>query len=59
MYTLEEEPSEIIGLRCTLLEDYNGYTEGTIVGDFGTTILVRLDSGKEIAEYRDELIIYD
>ena len=58
MYTLEES-SEITGLRCTLLEDYQGYTEGTIVGGFGNTVLVRLENGKEIAEYRDEVIIYD
>lgn len=54
-----EELTEIIGLHCTLLTPYNGYTEGTIVGDYGITIVVRLESGKEISEYRDEVIIYD
>ncbi|WP_342975309.1 ribonuclease P [Phocaeicola dorei] len=58
MYEYEEE-SEIIGLSCTLLTPYKGYTEGTIVGDFGNKIVVRLSSGKEIVEYRDEVIIYD
>ena len=48
-----EEDSEIIGLSCTLLTPYRGYTEGTIVGDYGLT------SGKEIEEYRDEVIIND
>lgn len=54
-----EEDSEIIGLSCTLLTPYRGYTEGTIVGDYGNTIIVRLTSGKEIEEYRDEVIIND
>jgi len=58
MYEYEEE-SEIIGLSCTLLTPYKGYTEGTIVGDYGNKIIVRLTSGKEIVEYRDEVIIYD
>ena len=54
-----EEPSDIIGLHCTLFTPYKGYTEGTIVGDYGNTIVVRLDSGKEVVEYRDEVIIYN
>ncbi|WP_026367501.1 hypothetical protein [Bacteroides sp. 14(A)] len=58
MYEYEEE-SEIIGLSCTLLTPYKGYTEGTIVGDYGNKVIVRLTSGKEIVEYRDEVIIYD
>lgn len=58
MYEYEEK-SEIIGLSCTLLTPYNGYTNGTVVGDYGIEIVVRLDNGKEIVEYRDEVIIYD
>ena len=54
-----EEDSEIIGAHCTLLTPYKGYTEGTVVGDFGNKIVVRLNSGKEVVEYRDEVIIYD
>lgn len=54
-----EEDSEIIGLSCTLLTPYRGYTEDTIVGDYGNTVIVRLTSGKEIEEYRDEVIIND
>ena len=54
-----EEQTEIIGARCTLHEAHKGYTEGTIVGDFGLRIVVRLDNGKEIVEYRDEVTIYD
>ena len=56
MYEYEED-SDIIGLSCTLLNPYKGYMEGTIVGDYG--IVVRLESGKEISEYRDEVIIHD
>ncbi len=58
MYEYEED-SEIIGAHCTLLAPYKGYTEGTVVGDFGNKIVVRLNSGKEVVEYRDEVIIYD
>lgn len=54
-----EEQTEIIGARCTLHEAYKGYTEVTVVGDFGLRIVVRLDNGKEIVEYRDEVTIYD
>ena len=49
----------IIGAHCTLLTPYKGYSEGTVVGDFGNKIVVRLSSGKEVVEYRDEVIIYD
>ena len=38
MYEYEED-SDIIGLSCTLLNPYKGYTEGTIVGDYGNTTL--------------------
>lgn len=58
MYEYEEK-SEIIGLSCTLLTPYNGYMNGTVVGDYGIEIVVRLDNGKEIVEYRDEVIIHD
>lgn len=54
-----ESQSDIIGLSCTLLEPYKGYSEGTIVGDYGNTIVVRLTNGKEVVEYRDDVIIYD
>lgn len=54
-----EEVTGIIGAHCSLLVQYKGYTEGTVVGDYGNKIVVRLNNGKEIAEYRDEVIIYD
>lgn len=54
-----EEMSDIIGSPCSLLNPYNGYTEGTVVGDFGIEIVVRLDNGKEVVEYRDEMTIND
>ena len=58
MYEYEED-SDIIVFPCTFLNPYKGYMEGTIVGDYGNTIVVRLESGKEISEYRDEVIIHD
>lgn len=54
-----EEMSDIIGSSCSLLNSYNGYTEGTVVGDYGIEIVVRLDNGKEVVEYRDEVTIND
>ena len=50
---------DILGLSCTLSTAYKGYTEGVIVDDYGTTIVVRLESGKEISVFRDEIIIHD
>ena len=49
-----DNESDIIGLSCTLSTAYKGYTEGVIVDDYGTTIVVRLESGKEISVFRDE-----
>ena len=57
MYEYEED-SDIIGLSCTLLNPYQDYMEATIVCDYGNTIVVRLERGKEISEYRDEVIIH-
>ncbi len=58
MYDLEEA-TEVVGCSCTLLIPYKGYTEGIVVGDYGIEIVVRLTSGKEIVEYRDDVLIYD
>ena len=54
-----DNESDIIGLSWTLSTAYKGYTEGVIVDDYGTTIVVRLESGKEISVFRDEIIIHD
>ncbi|KAB5121722.1 ribonuclease P, partial [Bacteroides thetaiotaomicron] len=35
------------------------YTEGDVMGDYGNEIVVRLTNGKEVVEYRDEVLIYD
>lgn len=37
MYEYEEK-SDIIGSPCSLMNPYKGYTEGTIVGDYGNTV---------------------
>ena len=47
-----------VDIHICLLYTSKGYTEGTIVGNYGNTIVVRLESGKEISEYRDEVIIH-
>ena len=38
-----DNESDIIVLSCTLSTAYKGYTEGVIVDDYGTTIVVRLE----------------
>lgn len=40
MYEYEED-SEITAAHCILLTPYKGYTEGTIVGDFGNKVVIR------------------
>ena len=54
-----DEQTEIIGVRSTLHERTKAIREGTIVGYFGLKIIVQLDNGKEIVEYRDDVSIYD
>lgn len=54
-----EESAEIIGSYCSLVVPYRGYSDGTVVGDYGIELMVRLNNGKEIIVYRDEVIIYD
>lgn len=54
-----EESTEIIGSYCSLVVPYRGYSDGTVVGDLGIELVVRLTNGKEIVVYRDEVIIYD
>ena len=53
------ELTSIIGCFCTLLFPYRGQTEGTIVEDYGTSVIVRLINGKERTFDKDEVIIYD
>ena len=52
-----EEPSEIIGEYCTLIEDYKGYNVAEVVGDYGCKLVVKVSSGAEIEIYRDEVIL--
>jgi hypothetical protein len=54
-----EELTEIIGAYCSLVSAYRGYTEGTIVADYGNELVVRLTNGKEIVAYKDEVIVYE
>lgn len=54
-----EELTEIVGAYCSLIVPYRGYTEGTIVSDYGTELVVRLTNGKGIVAYKDEVIVYE
>ncbi|WP_044270240.1 hypothetical protein [Bacteroides timonensis] len=53
------ENTEVIGSYCSLASPYRGYSDGIVVCDYGTQLVVRLTNGKEIEVYRDEVIIYD
>lgn len=59
MYYEDEQDTDIIGCSCMLLATYKGHAEGEVVGDYGNEIVVRLTNGKEVVEYRDEVLIYD
>ena len=54
-----EELTEIIGAYCSLVVPYRGYTERTVVSDYGNELVVRLTNGKEIIAYKDEVIVYN
>lgn len=54
-----ENLTEVIGAYCSLIMPYEGYTEGTVVGDYGNELVVHLTNGKEIVVYRDEVIVYE
>ena len=51
--------SEIVGCSCSLLMPISGYGEGVVVEDYGTEVLVRLTNGKEMVEYRDDIMLID
>ena len=53
------EETGIIGAFCTLIVPYRGYTEGSVIEEYGSEILIRLTNGKELSVYRDEVIISD
>jgi hypothetical protein len=54
-----DDVSTIVGSFCTLITPYKGYTEGVIEDEYGTDVLVRLSSGKELTVCRSDLIIYN
>lgn len=58
MYAYEKS-TEIIGSYCSLVVLYRGCSDGTVVGDYGTELVIHLNNGKEIVVYRDEVIVYD
>jgi len=58
MYDYDELDS-IVGCFCTLLYPRRGQSEGTVIEDWGTEVVVKLINGKEVVEYRDEILIND
>ena len=53
------EDTNIIGTFCTPIEPYKGYTEGTVIGEYGIELLVRVSNGKGLTVYRDGLLSDD
>ena len=54
-----EDLESIVGSFCTLLYPRRGQTEGTIVEDLGCEVIVQLTNGKEVTEYKDDVVIYE
>ena len=52
-----EDLESIVGSFCTLLYPHKGQTEGTIVEDLGCEVIVQLINGKEVTEYKDDVVI--
>ena len=50
-----DELEEIVGCYCSLVYPYRGHSEGTVVADYGYEVIVRLNNGKEVTEYRTNL----
>lgn len=59
MYYESEEKSGVIGCPCTLLNPYNEFSEGEVVGEYDREVIVRLNNGKEVVENRDKVLIYE
>ena len=52
-----DELDGIVGCYCTLVYPYRGHSEGTVVADYGQEVIVRLNNGKELTEYRSDVLI--
>lgn len=52
-----EQLEGIVGCFCTLLYPRKGQAEGTIVEDLGSEVIIQLNNGKEVVEYKDDIII--
>lgn len=52
-----EQLEGIVGCFCTLLYPRKGQTEGTIVEDLGSEVVIQLINGKEVVEYKDGIVI--
>lgn len=52
-----EEFDDMVGCFCTLLYPRAGQTEGTIIEDLGYEVVVQLTNGKEVIEYKDDVVV--
>ena len=55
MYSNED--NEIICSFCELETPFRGYSNGIVVRDYGTELLVRVMSGAEVVLNRDEVYV--
>ena len=52
-----DEDNEIIGAFCELETPFRGYSNGIVVRDYGTELLVKVMSGAEVVLNRDEVYV--
>ena len=52
-----DEDNEIIGAFCELETPFRGYSNGIVVSDYGTELLVSVMSGAEVVLHRDEVYV--
>lgn len=54
-----DELEGFVGCYCSLVYPQRGHSEGTVVADYGYEVIVRLNNGKEVTEYRSDVLIYE
>ena len=58
MATIDMEQLEgVVGCFCNLLYTRRGQTEGMRVAELGGAVIVQLINGKEVTEYKDDVVI--
>lgn len=50
-----EDSRELVGMQCSFLYPWRGYTEGTIIEEYVHEVLVQVASGSEVVMYRSDV----